>query len=151
MERSRLSSLLAEMELNKSKAFDPASAQKVGKLLGAQFLILGGFFELMGSMRLDARIVRVETGEVVKTAGASGKRDDFLDIVSKVASQLAAGLGSKLEVPVEKGGATFEEVLEFSRIVQVAGTPAAKERSKALAAKQPKFKAAARLAKRGGR
>ena len=113
--------------------------------------MLGGFFELMGSLRVDARVVRVETGEVVKTAGASGKRDDFLDVVAKVTAQLAEGLGTKLEMPAEKPAAAFDQVLEYARIVHVAGTPEAAERSKALAARQPKFRAAARLAKRGGR
>ncbi|MCA9553768.1 MAG: hypothetical protein KC933_27250, partial [Myxococcales bacterium] len=79
VERDRLQDVLDELELSKSVKVDPATAQKVGKLLGARYLVLGGYFDLMGTLRVDARVVRVETGEVVRSVGAHGKPDDFLE------------------------------------------------------------------------
>jgi curli biogenesis system outer membrane secretion channel CsgG len=64
VERDRLEEVLAELKLGQTKAFDPASAAKIGELLGAKFLVLGGYFDVMGTLRVDARVVEVETGRV---------------------------------------------------------------------------------------
>src|SRR5262249_7790431 len=44
VERDRLEAVLAELKLGRSGAIDPATAAKVGKLLGARYQVLGGYF-----------------------------------------------------------------------------------------------------------
>jgi len=88
VERDRLEAILAELKLGQSGKIDPASAAKVGKLLGARYLVLGGYFDLMGALRVDARVVEVETGRVLQSAGANGKPDDFLSVEQKLAQDL---------------------------------------------------------------
>src|SRR5262249_13213946 len=82
-----------------SGAIDPASAAKVGKLLGARYQVLGGYFDLAGTLRVDARVVEVETGRVVKSVAASGKPDDFLAVEGKLANDLGAILAQELKLP----------------------------------------------------
>ncbi len=94
VERDRLQALLDELELNKTRKIDKATANRIGKLLGAKYLVLGGYFDLLGTLRVDARVVAVETGQVVKSFGASGKADDFLAIERQVAGDLEALLTS---------------------------------------------------------
>lgn len=96
VERDRLQDVLEELQLGKSVKVDPATAQKVGKLLGARYLVLGGYFDLMGTLRVDARVVRVETGEVVRSVGVHGKPDDFLELEQRLSRELAAILDSQL-------------------------------------------------------
>jgi curli biogenesis system outer membrane secretion channel CsgG len=96
VERDRLQALLEELKLSKSAKVDPATAQKVGKLLGARYLVLGGYFDLLGTLRVDARVVRVETGEVVRSVGVHGKPDDFLDLEQRLARDLAEILDTQL-------------------------------------------------------
>src|SRR5215467_13039256 len=67
VERDRLEEILAELKLGQSGKIDPASAAKVGKLLGARYMVLGGYFDLMETLRADARVVEVETGKVVQS------------------------------------------------------------------------------------
>ena len=102
VERDRLESVLTELKLGESRAFDKTTAAKVGKLLGAQYLVLGGYFDVAGALRVDARVVEVETGKVVKSVGATGKPDDFLGMEQQLAGGLADSLGKlprKTEAP----------------------------------------------------
>ncbi|MBI5609055.1 MAG: caspase family protein [Deltaproteobacteria bacterium] len=94
VERERLEEVLAELKLQRGRAVDPATAAKVGKLLGAQYLVLGRISDFMGKLRIDARVVHVETGALVKTARADGKLEDFLDIEQSLAGNLREGLQS---------------------------------------------------------
>lgn len=94
VERERLEEVLAELKLQRGRAVDPATAAKVGKLLGAQYLVLGRISDFMGKLRIDARVVHVETAALVKTARADGKLEDFLDIEQSLAGTLREGLQS---------------------------------------------------------
>ena len=96
VERDRLQEIIAEMKLQKSNRFDKATAAKIGKLLGARYMVLGGYFALMGSLRVDARVVEVETGKVVRSIGASGKQDDFIGVQQKLSAGLAEVLKMRL-------------------------------------------------------
>ena len=51
---------------------------KVGKLLGASLIVTGAYQRGGSSVRLTARFVKVETGEVVGTAKVDGATSDFL-------------------------------------------------------------------------
>lgn len=88
VERTRLQEIIKELELEKTRNFDPATSAKIGKLLGAEFLVLGSFFEFMGTFRIDARIVKVETGEVIASVGTAGKADTFEALEKKIVSDL---------------------------------------------------------------
>ena len=81
VERDRLQALLNEQKLAQSGKvgkFDPATAARVGKLLGARYLVMGSYFDLLGALRADARLVNVETGQIIKSVGATGPPGDFL-------------------------------------------------------------------------
>jgi hypothetical protein len=69
----------------------------VGKLLGARYMVLGGYFDVMGALRADARVVEVETGRVVQSVGANGKPDDFMPIEQSLSVALADILNKKLK------------------------------------------------------
>jgi len=59
VERTRLEEVMKEIKLNNSKSFDPDTAAKIGKLLGAEYLVFGSFFEMGTKFRIDARMVNV--------------------------------------------------------------------------------------------
>lgn len=75
IERSRLDAVLAELELSQDAKFDPAQAAKIGKLLGAKQLVLGSFFPFGDKLRLDARVVDTETGQVLYSVDQDGAPD----------------------------------------------------------------------------
>jgi TolB-like protein len=89
VERNRLEEVIKELELQQTAKIDAATAQRVGKLLGAQYLVTGSLIAQKASGRLDAHVVRVETGEV--TAAAQPLKDgDVFDAESKLAEKLSA-------------------------------------------------------------
>jgi TolB-like protein len=96
VERERLEDVLSELKLQTSAKIDQASAVKAGKLLGARYLVLGGYFDVLKTLRVDARVVEVETGKVLKSVGASAKPEEFLSIEQKLASELGAHLNDLL-------------------------------------------------------
>ena len=106
VERDRLQEVLAELKLQRSKKVDPKTAGRIGKLLGARFMVLGGYFAMMGTLRIDARLVEVETGRVIQSVGADGTQDAFIDLEQTVSSGLAKVLQSALPPhPAAKGAA----------------------------------------------
>lgn len=102
VERDRLEEVMNELKLGQTAKIDPATAAKMGKLLGARYMVLGGYFDLMETLRADARVVEVETGKVIQSIGASGKPQDFLSVEQKLAEELSKILATKT-TPLPKG------------------------------------------------
>jgi TolB-like protein len=98
IERGNIDKILVEQNLQSRKDdLDPMSTVKVGKLLGAT-LIVGGAYQKAGStVRLTARFVKVETGEIVGTAKVDGPQTEFLKLQDRVTGELlkSAGIGQK--------------------------------------------------------
>ncbi len=95
VERARLEEVLAELELNRSKKIDKKSATRIGKLLGARYLVMGGYFDLKGVLRIDARVIDVETGKVLFSVGSSRKVDEFMALESHLGDELGKFLASE--------------------------------------------------------
>lgn len=92
VERARLQEVLAELDLGKTQKLDPAAALKVGKLLQAKYMVVGGYFVMGGALRIDARVFEVETTNTLKGFGATGKSDDFFALEQKIAADADAVL-----------------------------------------------------------
>lgn len=102
VERLQLESVLGELALGASRSIDAKTAARVGKLLGAQYLVMGGYFDLGGSLRVDARVVHVETGKLIKGVGVTGKGEDFLALEKELAAGLEAILVAVAESEAER-------------------------------------------------
>jgi len=97
VERRDLNVLMEEMALGQSGMLDESSAQKVGRLLGAHYLVLGSFMKgFKDDIRIDCRIVRTETGVTIKAEEASGKLKDILQLMSKLGEKVIKNLDVKL-------------------------------------------------------
>ena len=93
VERDRLQKLLEEQDLGATKRVDDATAVRLGKILGAHHLIMGGFLiDPKQRMRLDVRSVDVETSRVEYVETVSGKAEDVLDLVAELGRKVNKGL-----------------------------------------------------------
>ncbi|HET9982598.1 MAG TPA: CsgG/HfaB family protein [Longimicrobiales bacterium] len=92
VERSALKDLIEEQNLGTSGRVDPQTAAKIGKLVGARYVVTGVFVDLYGNFRLDGRVVDVETGEVLKTQQVQAKREQMYDLVVQLASKITSGV-----------------------------------------------------------
>jgi TolB-like protein len=93
VERVELQAVLDELKLGHSAVVDKDTSAKVGKLLGAEYLLMGSYFSLGGTLRVDARLVRVETGEIVHAFGQNGAVGDLFELERKVAGSFRDRLG----------------------------------------------------------
>jgi len=92
VERERLNDISGELQLQQSKMVDPATAASLGKLVGAQYVVTGAITALDPRVRLDTRVVRVETGQIVKTAEVTGEQKKFFELQQKLSKALIRGL-----------------------------------------------------------
>ena len=88
VEREQIQKLLDEQNLGAQGRVDPQTAAKVGKLVGARYVILGNFIDFYGDFRVDVRIVNTETSEIVKTESDRQQREHLFDIIRNVATRL---------------------------------------------------------------
>ncbi len=88
VERGRINDLLAEMELGASGTVDAGTAAQVGKLVGARYMVFGSFIDWYGDFRVNARIVNVETGEIVKVERGREKRENLFPMVVDLANNI---------------------------------------------------------------
>jgi TolB-like protein len=92
VEREKLQQIINELNLSNQDTFDDQTRQKIGQLLGAETLLFGSYFEMIGQFRMDARIVNTETGEIVKSEGVSGTTTDFMKLEKQLVWKIARGL-----------------------------------------------------------
>jgi TolB-like protein len=146
IERSRLEEVLAELKLQQSDKIDPGTAQKMGKLLGAHYLVWGSLTMQKGTGRLDAKVVEVLTGKI--TAAAVPLKDgELFDAELKVAEKLN-GILAKSEArdpppaPKKQGRLSVDNAVKYSQALDAIDKKdkkGAKEKLEAVVKAQPDF------------
>ena len=63
--------------------------------------MLGSFFDLAGTLRIDARVVEVETGKIVRSVGVNGPAADFWGLERDLAAKLADTMRTALPAAFE--------------------------------------------------
>src|SRR5918996_736629 len=81
VERQELQRLIEEQNLGASGRVEEATAARIGKLVGARYVVKGTFVDFYGDFRLDLHLVNGETGEVVKTVSERMRRGHLFDII----------------------------------------------------------------------
>lgn len=93
VERENIQRLVDEQNLGADGRVDAATAAKIGKIVGARYMIMGGFVDLYGRFRVDARIVDVETSEVIKVVRSDPKlekRETMFQLLQSLSESLMA-------------------------------------------------------------
>lgn len=98
VERERIQWLLQELEMQRDPGLvDQSTAVRTGKLLGATTALFGAFTVHDDDMWLSARLVKVETGEVLLAEQIIGDKDDFFELAQDLSMQVAQAVNVKLE------------------------------------------------------
>jgi TolB-like protein len=95
VERGRIRELLQEQDLLEEGRVDPATAARIGQIVGARYMVLGGFVDLFGDFNMNARIVDVETSEIVSSRQVRDRREMIYDLLV----DLAAGITEGVDLP----------------------------------------------------
>ena len=88
VDREQVQRLIEEQNLGASGRVDAQTAARIGKLVGARYVITGQFIDFYGDFRIDARLVNVETSEIVKVEADKMQRDHLFDLIRTVATRL---------------------------------------------------------------
>jgi len=144
VERERIQALLTEQNLVKSGTIDPQTAIKLGKMIGAQYMITGGFMsDGRGTYILTARAINVEKSTIVNPVRLTSKGDDVLGLMS----QLSNRLNSEMKLPaLQVGEASAPAALPAGQPSHAAAPAQAKADEHAHAEAKPAAAAPTRAA-----
>jgi TolB-like protein len=120
VDRDRIQSLISEQDLGKDGRVDATTAARIGKLVGARYMITGTFVDLYGRFRTDARIIDVETSEIIKTVKSEGKREELFKLIQGLSEKLMAEtklppLPSQVSQAVKARNVPTEALTYYSR------------------------------------
>jgi TolB-like protein len=135
VEREKLQALIEEQKLQRSKFFDPKTAQKLGKGLGAEYAVTGALAELDPAMRIDIRLIEISSGKVVFGEKVSGKKDAFFDLQQELVDRFVKALDVKLKASARarSGETDVDTLLKYSQGIDAADKGDLKTASAALA------------------
>jgi TolB-like protein len=86
VDRFETQRVLDEQGLAVAERVDKETAAKVGKLIGARYMVTGSFIDLYGDFRVDARMIDVETGEIMRVVRNDPKLHDRRDLMRMLQS-----------------------------------------------------------------
>lgn len=88
VEREQLDRVLSELERQERLAPSVPTAARVGRLVGARTMVLGSVQRAGRQVRINARFISVETGEVLGTAKVTGLLERVFTLQDEVVARL---------------------------------------------------------------
>ena len=100
VDRSNIEAVIREQNMVKSNQIDPATAVRLGKIMGAQYAVIGGFMaDGHGHAVLTGRTVDMETTQIGNPEKITGDPQDVLQMIG----QLSSRLGSNMKLEAKPG------------------------------------------------
>ena len=78
IERQLLNQVIKEQKLTLSGIVDPASAKQLGRVLGVDAIVSGSISDLGKTVRVNARLISTETGEIFAVAAKEFVKDQTI-------------------------------------------------------------------------
>jgi TolB-like protein len=88
VEREQIEQLVAAQSPGTACKVSPETAAKIGKRVRARYVITGAFVDFYGDVQLDARMLNVETSEIVKVESDHTQREHLFDLIRNVSGRL---------------------------------------------------------------
>jgi len=105
---ARVSRALEARKLGRNERIDAATAARIGKDAGARYAITGAFADFYGKVRLEARIIDVETGQILKVVTNNDPqlqdRAELYRIVQSVGHKVLAEANPAVRSPPADSG-----------------------------------------------
>jgi len=94
IERGMIEQVLKEQELQLTGAVDSETAIEIGKLVGAQFVIIGSIMKTGTVYTINARLIEVETGIAKVGENITGQSEDEIpDMVAELIMKMIRKAG----------------------------------------------------------
>lgn len=91
VERERLLAVLQELSLGASELAAESTGLRIGRIVGARLMLFGTYQAVASQMRVDLRLVEVETGKVIRTAqktAPTGNLSHMMQVAAETAREL---------------------------------------------------------------
>ncbi len=92
VERQLLRKVLTEQKLTLMALTDPKNAARVGKLLDADRILIGGILRLKNELVMNLQVYDIESARLITAARAQGKEANLVRIINEVVENLGKGL-----------------------------------------------------------
>jgi TolB-like protein len=118
-DRGRVAAAVKAENLGPDARVDAATAARVGTQAGARYAVTGNFADFYGKFRLDARVVDVGSGQILKVVSnndpALQDRADLARIVQDLAAKVVSAAGLPARTPAAGAPlAPTEAVTQYS-------------------------------------
>ena len=101
VERERVQALMVEQNLTRQGSIDPQTAIRLGKIIGAQYMIYGAFMsDGKGQIVLTGKTVNVETSVISNPIRVNSRGDDVLGMIAQFTSKMTA----EMKIPALRVG-----------------------------------------------
>ena len=84
--------VLQEQEFQLLGATDPGSAVKLGKILNAQYIVVGSYQVFQNTLQINAKVMSVQTGEIILQSSCRGTIDEFYGLQNEIAIKITDGM-----------------------------------------------------------
>jgi TolB-like protein len=92
IDRAQAQGLIDREGLARGGRVDAASAARVGKQLGAAYVVTGTFVDYYGRVRIDARLIDAGSGAILEVVSTGQRaRAELPQMITEIAAQLMSG------------------------------------------------------------
>jgi TolB-like protein len=130
--RTTTAGAITSQELGRNTRIDAATAAKIGKMVGARYVIMGNFVDYYGKFRLNVRVIDAETGKILKGFSNDDPSTQGREQIYPVTQALAQRILEELKLP--PGPASTDTVSSAAVIAFSLGLQAEDAGNKARAA-----------------
>ena len=102
IERQLLNQVIKEQKLTLSGIVDPGSAKQLGRVLGVDAIVSGSISDLTKTVRVNARLISTETGEIFAVAATEFVKDQTVIDMMGQKSNSPAGDSSSSRKPAKQ-------------------------------------------------
>ena len=136
VDRERIQRVLEEQQLVKAGSIDPATSVRVGRILGAQYAIYGGFMsDGRGNMVLTAHSTDMETSALGNAVKVQRKTDDVLGLVAEMSAKLSSEI--KLDPKPGRRGREGGDAGDDAKSAPIMAAPAPASKTKPTGTPSP--------------
>ncbi len=141
VERDKLQAVMDELKLGASGNVDQATAQKIGKLLGARYQVAGSLMRMKiggkQQLKFEVRLIDVGLAKNVKTLRALGTDEDILEAEQKIVAELIQRVAEAERLsPPEPPKKTERPKLKYDAAVKYGQALHAKDKGDKKAARE---------------
>ncbi len=115
VERERIQWILDELKIQNQ--FNMKDAVRAGEQLGVHVVLFGSFIIVKKELWLSARLVKVESSEILLTEEVRGKVDDFFTLIDDLSRKVSRAIDEDVEVTAAEKSAkpnSLEAMIAYS-------------------------------------